>query len=255
MFPLLRPWPNIALGQERVCPCCEQTVSLWTSADPASTCCPRSVPPLELHSSQPRALTVLSLWEDLLSRLKWEFWALRATASNRWWDGGSVTSAELTAAGLLNLLSVHHLGGGEGQGLISQAVGAKVSEPPPPNVSGAHSCTGPQGTLSAGTTCVTTKLESVSTRQTQKATAPKTACTALSPTGPMTSAPLSTTSGGLIAVGWGGGLAGGLAADPMSPTDGGQGWHSALPLMPRPCSPFLPESSRPWRPCRTARPQ
>lgn len=74
-------------------------------------------------------------------------------------------------------------------------------------VSGAHSCTGPQGTLSAGTTCATIRLESASTRQTQKATAPKTACTALLLMGPMTSAPLSTTSGGLMAEDRGGGLA------------------------------------------------
>lgn len=85
---------------------------------------------------------------------------------------------------------------GKEWGWLPRLEGAKVSDPNFP-VSGAHSCTGPQGTLSAGTTCVTTKLESASTRQTQKATAPKTACTALLPTGRMTSAPLSTTSGGL----------------------------------------------------------
>lgn len=100
-------------------------------------------------------------------------------------------------------------------------------------VSGAHSCTGPQGTLSAGITCATIRLESASTRQTQKATAPKTACTALLLMGPMTSAPLSMTSGGLMAEGRGGGL----AADAVSTTDEVQGWHSgSFLLMPSPRS-------------------
>ncbi|XP_041492057.1 RING finger protein unkempt homolog isoform X3 [Microtus oregoni] len=57
-------------------------------------------------------------------------------------------------------------------------------------VTSAHSCTGPQGTPSAGTTFVTIKLESASMKQTQKATAPKMACTVLLPTAHMTSAPL-----------------------------------------------------------------
>lgn len=64
-------------------------------------------------------------------------------------------------------------------------------------IAGAHSCTGPQGTLNAGITSVTIKLESASMRQTQKATAPKMACTALLPMARMTSAPLFTTSGRL----------------------------------------------------------
>lgn len=65
-------------------------------------------------------------------------------------------------------------------------------------VPGAHSCTEPLGTLSAGITFVTIKLESASMRQTQKATAPKMGYTALLPTVPMTSAPLFTTSGRLM---------------------------------------------------------
>lgn len=64
-----------------------------------------------------------------MSKLKWESWALmgphQAAASDRWWEGGSVTAAGPITAGLLSQRTIWVVGkafnreGGGGQGLIA----------------------------------------------------------------------------------------------------------------------------------------
>lgn len=149
------------------------------------------------------------------------------------------------------ILTLRHLGVmekafewlGRGGGRVSRLPEAKQSDLCY-HVPGARSCTGPQGTLSAGTTCATTKLESASTRQTRKATAPKTACTALLPMGLMTSVPRSTTSGA-------------LGARVSATGEDGED-RCAFSARCHAHSHFLSlllGNSRPWRPYRMARAQ